>query len=131
MSVHGWDLLHRVGRNIALPDGCHEPIVDWLPTRLQGSFVPRERRSEPLRFLFALTSPLLRLIHLRINGDSFDIDPEMDETGSDAVFTLHPDAYILLFMDRLRWREAIDSDAIAVTGRKDLARELPAWFGLS
>jgi uncharacterized protein (TIGR03083 family) len=131
VSVHGWDILRRVGRPIPLPDACQEPIIDWLPIRMRGSFRPRERLAEPLRFLFAMGSPVLRLIHLRINGDSFDIDPTMDESGSDAVFTLGPDAYILLFMDRFPWSEAIDTGIVAVTGNKARARQLPAWFGLT
>jgi uncharacterized protein (TIGR03083 family) len=131
VSVHGWDLLRRTARPIPLPDACQETIVDWLPIRMRGSFRPRERLAEPLRFLFAMTSPVLRLIHLRINGDSFDVDPRWDESGSDAVFTLGPDAYILLFMDRFPWSEAIDTGIVAVTGNTARARQLPAWFGLT
>ncbi len=130
VAVHGWDVLDHLGRDALLPDGCHEPIVDSLNGVLQGRFVPSARLPEPQRFLFVLTSPLLRLIHLRINGDSFDIDPLMDESGSDAVFTLHPDAYILLFMGRSSWREALDAGIVAATGRQDLARDMPSWFGL-
>lgn len=135
VSVHGWDALYTAGRHeTLLPDGCHEPIIEWLPGRMQGAFVARERLPEPVRYLFVLTPPLLRTIHLVIYGDRFEVDPQFDESGSDVVITLHPQTYILALMGRISWQTALDADALGMTGHtpdrhlRGLVTDLSAWF---
>ena len=103
-------------------------LVDTLPIRLRGSFARRDPLPEPLRYLFVLTPPLLRLVTLVIYGDRFEIDPEGDESA-DTVLTLHPQTYILAFTGRMTWHEALAAGTVGVTGRQDLAAELDAWFG--
>ena len=129
LAVHGLEMLHRVGRDAKLPEGSYAVLVDWLPNRVQGrSFAGREPLVEPLRYLFVLGAPLLRTVQLHIYGDRLEIDPEWDQSGSDAVLTLAPQTYLLLFMGRLTWRRAIDEGAVSVTGRQDLAADLDGWF---
>jgi uncharacterized protein (TIGR03083 family) len=128
LSIHGWDMLNRVGREASLPEGSHAVIVDTLPLRQRGIFARREPLAEPLRYLFVLGSPLLRLVHLHIYGDRLEIDPEFDQSGSDVVVTLDPEAYILLFMGRYTWRQALSEDALGVTGRRDLVGDLDDRF---
>ncbi len=127
LSIHGWEIVHRVGRPAMLPDGSHQVLVDMLPIRLRGSFARRDPLPEPLRYLFVLTAPLLRVVKLVVYGDRFEIDPEGDES-SDAVLTLHPQTYVLAFTGRITWREALDAGAVGVTGRHDLAADLAGWF---
>lgn len=134
VSVHGWEALRATGRETLLPDGCHEPIVEWLPFRLRGAFAARERLAEPVRYLFVLTSPLLRTVRLVIYGDRFIVDPEFDESGSDVVVTVHPQTYILAMMGRISWQAALDADALGVTGHtpdshlRALVAGLSEWF---
>ena len=127
LSIHGWEILHRVGRPAMLPDGSHEVLVDTLPIRLRGSFARREPLPEPLRYLFVLTSPLLRIVKIVIYGDRIEIDPETQDSA-DAVLTLHPQTYILAFTGRITWRGALDAETIGVTGRQELAAALDDWF---
>ena len=131
VCVHGWDMLHSLGRDIVLPDACYRAIVDTVPGSLQGRFVPRERLPEPERYLFALGSPVSSVVRLTVHGDRFEIGPAVEGSGSDAVLTMQPLTYVLLFLGRLNWRQAIDEGALAVTGRQDLAGDLPSWFGLA
>ena len=134
LSVHGWEALHGAGREAMLPDGCHEPIVEWLPFRLRGAFAAREQLSEPIRYLFVLTPPLLRTIRLLIYGDRFELDPQFDESGSDVVVTVHPQTYILAMMGRISWQAALDANALGVTGHipdrrlRALVAGLSDWF---
>jgi len=127
LSIHGWEIVHRVGRPAMLPDGRHAALVDTLPIRLRGSFARRDPLPERLRYLFVLTPPLLRLVTLVIYGDRFEIDPNGDGSA-DAVLTLHPQTYILAFTGRITWREVLDAGAVGVTGRQDLAADLAGWF---
>jgi uncharacterized protein (TIGR03083 family) len=127
LSIHGWEIVHRVGRPAMLPDGSHAVLVDSLPIRLRGSFAPRDPLPEPIRYRFVLTEPLPRTIKLVVHGDRFEIDPEEVES-SDAVLTLHPRTFVLAFTGRITWREALESGAIGVTGRRDLAADLAGWF---
>jgi uncharacterized protein (TIGR03083 family) len=127
LSIHGWEILHRVGRPAMLPDGSHEILVDTLPIRLRGSFARHEPLPRPLRYVFILTSPLQRAIRIVIYGDRVEIDPEEDES-SDVVLTLDPLTYVLAFTGRTTWREALDGGAIGVTGRQELAVDLTRWF---
>jgi len=106
-------------------------IADWLPTRLRAGFTPREPLPETLRYLFVLGPPLSRVVRLNIHGDRIDVDPTCDESGADAVLTLDAETYILLMMGRLNWKQVLDAGAAGVTGRRDLARDLPSWFGLT
>lgn len=127
LSIHGWEIVNRVGGPAMLPDGSHDVLVDSLPIRLRGSFARRERLPEPLRYLFVLTSPLLRVVKIVIYGDRVEIDPETQESA-DTVLTLHPQTYILAFTGRITWREALDAGAIGVIGRHELAADLDDWF---
>ncbi|MFN8633011.1 MAG: maleylpyruvate isomerase N-terminal domain-containing protein [Chloroflexota bacterium] len=128
LSIHGWEIRRRLGLGGRLPEDSQQTLIELAANRMRSTFDPRELLPEPLRYLFVLTSPLLRTIHLTIYGDRFELDPEMDQSGSDVVVTLHPDTYILLFMGRLTWREAIGSGAVSATGRQDLAVDLSGWF---
>ena len=135
VSVHGWDALHTAGRReTQLPDGCHEPIIEWLPRRMQGAFAARERLPEPVRYLFVFIQPQLPAFRLLIHGDRFEIDPQFDESGSDVVVTLHPQTYILALMGRISWQAALDAGTLGVTGHSGKSRlhglvtELSGWF---
>ena len=127
LSIHGWEILHQVGRTAMLPAGSHEVLVDTLPIRLRGSFAQRAPLPVPIRYLFVLTSPLLRIVKIVIYGDRVEIDPDTQD-AADAVLTLHPQTYILAFTGRITWREALDAETIGVTGRQELAAELDDWF---
>lgn len=128
LSVHGWEALHRAGRDLPLPDGSHGVIVDWLPTRLRPSFVRREPLPEPLRYLFVLDGPLARRVRMTISGDRIDLDPAWDDAAADAVVSLDAERFVLLMMGRNDWQEAFASGIVAVAGRDDLARAFPSWF---
>jgi hypothetical protein len=128
LSIHGWEVRRRLGLDETLPDGSQPTLVGLAATRMRTTFVPREPLVEPLRYRFVLTSPLIKSVCLNVYGDRFEIDPDDDQGGSDVVLTLHPDTYILLFMGRLTWRQALDNGAVGVTGRQDLAADLDGWF---
>lgn len=128
LSLHRWDVLSRLGREASLPDGSHEPIVDWLPLWLRLCFEARQPLAEPRRYLFVLGSPLLRLLKLRILGDRFDLDPEGDEIQADAVLTTDPETFILLLMGRRAWQPALEDSSVLVGGSLEAADELPGWF---
>jgi uncharacterized protein (TIGR03083 family) len=127
LSIHGWDIVHRVGRPAMLPDGSHQVLVDTLPIRLRGSFARREPLPKPIRYRFVLAPPLHRTVLIVVYGNRVEIDSDEDES-SDAVLTLHPQTYILAFMGRIPWQEALDGGAIGVTGRPEFAADLAAWF---
>ena len=129
LSAHRWDILSGLGREAHLPDGSHEPIVDWLPCWLKAAFNAREPLPEPRRFLFVLGRPLLRTLKIRVDGDRFDVDPEWDESGADAVLTTDPETFILLMMGRLDWKAALRDGAVAIGNSPEAAAEFPRWFG--
>jgi uncharacterized protein (TIGR03083 family) len=128
LSIHGWEIRHRLGLDAPLPDGSHETLLVLAGQRMRSTFVPREPLTEPLRYLFVLAPPVLRMVRLNLYGDRFELDPVPDGLGSDVVLTLHPDLYILAFMGRLSWRQIVDAGAVAVGGRQDLAADLAGWF---
>ncbi|MFN8633913.1 MAG: maleylpyruvate isomerase N-terminal domain-containing protein [Chloroflexota bacterium] len=131
LAIHGWDILHRLGRadrTPVLPAGSYEPIVEWLPRRIQGSFDRREPLPEPHRYELVLTAPLPRTVRLRVRGDAVDVDPEGDTSSADVALTLHPETYVLSFMGRLDWQDALASGAVSIVGNRHLAAELGSWL---
>ena len=130
VCVHGWDILHRPGREVALPEESHGPLIDALPGYLRGRFVPSTPLQEPERYHFRLSPTVPRDVRLTVYGDRFELEVQPDETGSDAVLRMHPQTYVLLFLGRLSWRQALEASEI-VTARRDAAGRLPTWFGLN
>ena len=130
VCVHGWDLLHRLGRDMALPDGSYEPIIERLPSYIRGRFLPRERLLGPERYRFVLGPPVSGAIQLNVYGDRFDMGPT-DGAEPDGVLTTDPQTYVLLLLGRLDWRQAIDGRTVAVTGHGDVADNVSSWFGLT
>ena len=129
LSLHRWDILKALGREANLPEDSYEALLEWLPIWLRAGFEPREPLPEPVRYQFVLSPPLLRTLELRIEGASFDIDPDHDDVDADAVLTTHPETFILLMMGRLSWSEALADKAVLVGGSRAAAAEIPRWFG--
>jgi uncharacterized protein (TIGR03083 family) len=128
LSIHGWEMLHRIGRAASLPAGSHAVLVDWLPFRLRGALARREPLAEPLRYRFELRAPLPRTVRLHLYGDRLEIDSERDQSDSDVALTLDPETYILCFTGRRRWRDALEAGDIVAAGRRDLTANLDRWF---
>jgi uncharacterized protein (TIGR03083 family) len=131
VCVHGWDLLHQLGRDVALPDGSYEPIIEMLPSYIRGRFLPRERLLVPERYRFVLDPPVSGAIHLTVYGDRFVMGPTTDGAEPDGVLTMNPQTYVLLLLGRLGWWQAIDRRTVAVTGHRDVAVDVSSWFGLT
>ena len=72
-----------------------------------------------------------RGVRLTVYGDRFEFEPQSGEAGSDVLLTMHPQTYVLLLPGRLSWRRALEAGDVAVTGRREAADGLPAWFGQS
>jgi hypothetical protein len=130
VCVHGWDILHRPGREVALPEESHGPLIDALPGYLRGRFVPSALLQGPERYHFKLSPAMPEGVRLTVYGDRFEFEAQPDETGADAVLRMHPRTYVLLFLGRLSWRQALEASEV-VTARRDAAGRLPAWFGQS
>jgi len=128
LSLHRWDILARLGREAHLPDGSHEPIVDWLPIWFKIAVAVREPLDKPLRYRFILTVPLRRAMRITLRGQRHEVDAA-DRTRADAILTTDAETFILLMMGRLRWEPALEHGAVAVSGNKQAAAELPRWFG--
>jgi uncharacterized protein (TIGR03083 family) len=128
LSLHRWDILHRLGREAHLPDGSHEPIVDWLPIWFKIAIAVREPLDKPLRYRIVLSPPLSREMQITIHGERHEVD-SAEISGADAILTTDAEAFILLMMGRLKWELAIEAGAVVVSGNKQAAAELPRWFG--
>jgi hypothetical protein len=128
LSLHRWDILDRLGREAHLPDESHEPIVDWLPTWFKIAIAVREPLETPLRYRFVLSPPLPRAMQIRLHGDRHEVDAA-DGCPADAILTTDAETFILLMMGRLRWEPALENGAVAISGNKRAAAELPRWFG--
>jgi uncharacterized protein (TIGR03083 family) len=131
VCVHGWDMLHQTGREVMWPEECHDTIVDLLAGPLQNRFVPRAPLAQPEQYHVRLSPTVPEGVSLTVFGDRFEFDRQSDETGADAVLTIHPQTFILLAQGRLNWRQALQAGDVVVTARRDGADRLPAWFGLN
>jgi uncharacterized protein (TIGR03083 family) len=131
VCVHGWDILHRPGREVALPAATHGPILDALPGYLRGRFVPSTPLQEPERYAFRLGVTVPEGVRLTVYGDRFEFESESDEAGSDAVLDMHPQTCVLLLLGRLSWQQALQAGNVVVIPRRDGAGHPAAWFGQS
>ena len=131
ICVHGWDILHRPGREVALPEESHGPLIDALPGHLRGRFVPSALQQGPERYSFKFGATVPGGVRLTVFGDRFEFEPQSDEIGSDALLRMHPQTYVLLFLGRLSWPQALEAGDVVVTPRRDAAGRLAAWFGQS
>jgi len=128
LSLHRWDILDCLGREAHLPDGSHEPIVDWLPTWFKIAIAVREPLETPLRYRFVLSPPLSRAMRITLYGERHEVD-SAEISGADATLATDAETFILLIMGRLRWEPALENGAVVVSGNKQAAAELPRWFG--
>jgi hypothetical protein len=131
VGVHGWDILNRVGRAASMPEVSHATLVEALPTEAQASFVPRERLAEPVRYLFVLGPTVPGNSLLTVYGDAFAFEAVPDEAEADTVLSVDPQTYVLLFMRRIGWQQALDSGGVTIVKGQDVAATLPGWFGLT
>lgn len=128
LSLHRWDILDRLGREAHLPDGSHEPIVDWLPVWFKIAIAIREPLERPLCYRFVLRPPLSREMLITIHGERHELDAA-DTSRAEATLTTDAETYILLMMGRLKWEPAIAAGAVVVSGSDAAAAELSRWFG--
>jgi uncharacterized protein (TIGR03083 family) len=128
LSLHRWDILDRLGREAHLPDGSHEPIVDWLPVWFKIAIAVRDPLERPLHYRFVLSPPLSRAMQITIHGERHEVDGG-DTSRADATLTTDSETFILLMMGRLKWEPAIETGAVVGSGTEAAAAELSRWFG--
>ncbi|MFW2380852.1 MAG: winged helix-turn-helix transcriptional regulator [Acidimicrobiales bacterium] len=97
----------------------------WAQVQVDHNALPKERTV--VAFVFPDETPANRYYWLLVDHGEAEVcysDPGGDP---DATVTAESLAFTNWHRGSLRWKDAIGNGAIAITGRRDVARAVPSW----
>ena len=127
LALHGWDIRWGLDGAAELWPGSLAALVDLVPRWIGTAFAPGLDLPIPVRYRFAVSSPVAIHEDLVVYGDGYKTETS-DTEDADATFHGNTGNYILLMFGRLQVERAAADGRLSVDGSMERAKDFNAWF---
>jgi len=127
LALHGWDIRWGLDGAAELWPGSLAALVDLVPRWIGTAFAPGLDLPTPVRYRFAVSSPVAIHEDLVVYGDGYKTETS-DTEDADATFHGNTGNYILLMFGRLQVERAAADGRLSVDGSMERAKDFNAWF---